>query len=307
MTELQKMENELNKRFPRTPIKILSFTKRSGPITYECVKCHKIYNKARANHMYENKTLCSKCYSGRNETKTSIAVIKLLKENKNLKWLNGPDVVTTTPLKLMCIKCNFVFERLPSNFMVTQNCPECGVNQAKTSVTEFERRIKKTFPYEKYEILKYTLYSKKALIKHECGFIISVLPSNFLKSLGCPQCTKGFSKGEKAIGKWLIEHGLTYRSQVKFPEELQGKSYDFLVIYKNRQILIEFQGIQHYEPQPFFGGEQKFIERQRNDSLKREFVKNHGYELLEIPYYEINNVSVILSQYFGFNDYPERE
>jgi hypothetical protein len=49
---------------------------------------------------------------------------------------------------------------------------------------------------------------------------------------------------------------------------------------------IEYQGIIHYEPVEFFGGEKAFIQRIRLDQLKREKAKTAGVKLVEWHYNE---------------------
>lgn len=58
-------------------------------------------------------------------------------------------------------------------------------------------------------------------------------------------------------------------------------------------MLIEFQGRQHYESVERFGGSKGFEQRQKNDAIKRDYAKEHGYFLLEIPHTEENIEGII--------------
>ena len=49
-------------------------------------------------------------------------------------------------------------------------------------------------------------------------------------------------------------------------------------------ILIEYQGQQHYESFEYFGGKNKFKSQQYHDKLKRDYAKDKGYKLLELHY-----------------------
>jgi len=74
---------------------------------------------------------------------------------------------------------------------------------------------------------------------------------------------------------------------------VHGNYYDYsLVQYKN--ILIEYDGKQHYIPIKYFGGENALKYVQLNDKIKTNFAKNKGIKLLRIRYNEINNLSEIL-------------
>lgn len=94
------------------------------------------------------------------------------------------------------------------------------------------------------------------------------------------------SSGELAVGTWLKEHNIAFESEYTFPD-LKGNGdgllrFDFKI--KDKPILIEFQGQQHYEPVDFFGGEKQFQIQQFHDDLKKKYCKYHGYTLVEIPY-----------------------
>ena len=83
------------------------------------------------------------------------------------------------------------------------------------------------------------------------------------------------------------EMNIKYISQYKFKDLLGDYSqlkFDYYLPEYN--ILIEYQGQQHYYSSEFFGGEKKFQLQQKYDNLKREYCKNNGYNLIEIPYWD---------------------
>ena len=60
--------------------------------------------------------------------------------------------------------------------------------------------------------------------------------------------------------------------------------WDFIIGKK----FIEYNGIQHYEPVEYWGGEEKFKQQQEHDLLKEEFCKKNNYPFLVIKYDETN-------------------
>ena len=72
--------------------------------------------------------------------------------------------------------------------------------------------------------------------------------------------------------------------------------FDFMVKVKNNIILIEFDGLEHYEPIKYFGGLDKFNERKRNDDIKSQYCKNNNIKLIRIPYWEYDNINEILDK-----------
>ena len=62
-------------------------------------------------------------------------------------------------------------------------------------------------------------------------------------------------------------------------------SYDFSIPdEKYGYILIEYNGIQHYEAVDYFGGEEQFKKQKEHDKRKRDYAKKHGYKLITVKY-----------------------
>ena len=49
-------------------------------------------------------------------------------------------------------------------------------------------------------------------------------------------------------------------------------------------LAIEYDGIQHYTPIEFFGGEKALMEQKDRDKQKDKYCKNHNIKLIRIPY-----------------------
>lgn len=60
--------------------------------------------------------------------------------------------------------------------------------------------------------------------------------------------------------------------------------FDFYFKHKGIEILIEYQGQQHYSALDYFGGEDAYQQRLTNDAIKRQWAKEGGCILIEIPY-----------------------
>lgn len=90
------------------------------------------------------------------------------------------------------------------------------------------------------------------------------------------------SRGEDFVKFWLSEHGIAYDLHKTFPDCLSDKgnklSYDFWI--PSFHALIECNGLQHYEPVKFFGGEDRFVDQQRHDELKRQYAESKSYYYL---------------------------
>lgn len=102
------------------------------------------------------------------------------------------------------------------------------------------------------------------------------------------------SRGEIRIHEILEDAGLTFKEEYIF-EGLNSENgrplrFDFVVFDDDGKIdfIIEYQGRQHYEASPKFGGKKGLYQQQHNDNKKRRFCALHGLNLVEISYKEEN-------------------
>ena len=61
------------------------------------------------------------------------------------------------------------------------------------------------------------------------------------------------------------------------------------------------EGGQHEKPIDLFGGEEQFKIQQEHDKRKKEYAKLHNIKLLEIWYYDFDNITEILNKELGLS------
>ena len=133
----------------------------------------------------------------------------------------------------------------------------------------------------------------------------------------CPECQ--YSKGEEGISNYFISLGFIkinvedykildvsilhkykyYIPQMKYNGLIGLKggllSYDFYL--PNYNLLIEYQGQQHEKYYKGFHKSKKDFERQQeHDKRKREYAQGHNIKLLEIWYWDFDNIESILQK-----------
>lgn len=107
------------------------------------------------------------------------------------------------------------------------------------------------------------------------------------------------SLGEEKIAKLLKTNQISFEREKSFPDLKGFKStnlrYDFyLPNYNGQQILIEFQGLEHYKRIPHFQEtEADFQKRQVYDEMKINYSLANKLPLYCIPYWELNNLQEI--------------
>lgn len=59
-------------------------------------------------------------------------------------------------------------------------------------------------------------------------------------------------------------------------------------VHTTKNIIIEYDGIQHFEPVEMWGGEKVLKETQAHDKLKNQWAKKHGIQLVRFNYKHSN-------------------
>lgn len=109
---------------------------------------------------------------------------------------------------------------------------------------------------------------------------------------GCKECGK--SSGHKLTKKYLDKYNQIYLEEQSF-EGCRDKyplRFDFYLPQNN--VIIEYDGQQHYEPIDYFGGEDYLITVQRRDQIKNKYCADNNIKLVRIPYTEKDNIENIL-------------
>ena len=119
--------------------------------------------------------------------------------------------------------------------------------------------------------------------------------SNFTYGSRCPECNK--SHGEREIRKYLNSHNINFISQKAFPNLVGIKdgslTYDFYILDQN--LLIEYQG-EYHDGTAYQQSEEDYLKQQEHDRRKREYAEQNGIRLLEIWYWDYDNIEEILNK-----------
>ena len=119
------------------------------------------------------------------------------------------------------------------------------------------------------------------------------------------------SRGEIKIEEVLLEAGLVFEEEYSFPNLVSTNGrplrFDFAIFDDEHQLefLIEYQGVQHYEPKSKFGGYSGLRKQQYNDMQKRVYCKKHNIILIEIPYTDEGRIDYdyIMNLYYSKGGY----
>jgi len=115
-----------------------------------------------------------------------------------------------------------------------------------------------------------------------------------LQGIGCPKCNE--SKGEKIIREILEKNNINIITQKTFNSCLYKRNLKFDFYLPNYNLCIEYDGIQHYKPNDFFGGNIEFEKTQKRDKIKNNYCKENNIKLIRIKYNEniLDKLNVII-------------
>ena len=135
----------------------------------------------------------------------------------------------------------------------------------------------------------------------DCGTICEIssnaLVSGNTNSCGC---LRNSSLGESLIEQYLKMGHISYKKQITFADCRSPKNavllFDFGLYDQNNNLIavIEYDGIQHFTPIEYFGGEEAFKYLQSCDNIKNKYMKEQGIPLFRISYLQKNEISNIL-------------
>ncbi len=179
-------------------------------------------------------------------------------------------------------ECGTEYKTAAGDFLKGRRCKKCYfMSQFKTN-EKWLAQVKELTGNDFMFLETYKGDDVRIRYRHICGDTHSVTPNNFINGTRCPKCKE--STGESNVRRFLTENNLSFESQKSF-DSLRYEHrllYDFYI--EELGILIEFQGIQHYEPVTFFGGNKSFEKQKEKDALKRKFAESEGLKLIEIKY-----------------------
>lgn len=215
-----------------------------------------------------------------------------------------------------------------SNTYVEYNCPKHGKHSTKIyalilqhgcSECQYEENVLKSrhspdYVESVFNSYGVTLINKDEYLKWEMKNLRAICPEcgkEFLTSFGafvkhngqcCPECSASESRGEREIRHVLESNHLNFKQEYSFVDCRDRNPLPFDFYLPDYNILIEYQGVQHYEIIERFGGLEGFTLRQHHDQIKSEYCLLNDIILITIPYWEFNNIAQILNQELSLHE-----
>lgn len=144
------------------------------------------------------------------------------------------------------------------------------------------------YKYSKSDFIKYK--NKIKIVCPDHGSFFSTPDNHLVTAFGCPNCAKVSTEsvGELKVKNFLNELNIGFVQEKSFKnlKGVGGRSLRFDFFIKDLNLIIEYDGKQHYEPVDVFGGEEYYATLVKNDNIKNKFCKDNGIGLVRIRYDE---------------------
>jgi hypothetical protein len=268
-------------------------------IKIKCLTCNEDFYQRPGRHLLGSG--CPKCGGSKKLTKDDFVKKAMLRHNNKYDYYPKVEdyVNSGTKIKIKCLTCKSDFLQTPSDHLNGYGCPNCGGSK-KLTKDLFIKKAMKIHCYEhKYfyypEINDYFNNQTKINIKCLlCNKDFKQRPNDHLNGQGCPYCCKK-SKGCMKIISFLKENHIEYDIEYTFDDCVSKRSLRFDFYLPKHNLCIEYDGKQHFKSIDFFGGQEAYLNRIKNDKIKDDYCKDKGLDLIRIPYFEIKNIDNILN------------
>ena len=242
-----------------------------------------------------NKHLDGKCPEKNTERKT---IDDFIEKSREI-WGDRFDYSYTkyenalTSIKLFDKKKNLMIEQIASLHLLGHECKNMKLD-------DFISESNIIFNYKyRYDKTVYTNRTTRLTITcPEHGDFI-VKPNEHLDSgIGCKKCIENLFT--KKVKGFLNKHRINYIVQNRFDDCLSDEGYripfDFYI--PSRRTCIEFDGIQHYQPVEYFGGQTAYEKVKINDKIKNDYCEDNYINLIRIRWDQIDDIQQILLNNF---------
>ncbi len=206
----------------------------------------------------------------------------------------------------VCIVCpkHGEFWIKPNGHLQGHGCRLCYNESASSRLTKSATdflSIAQTVHKGKYDYSEIEYVNRRIPVKIICpkhGPFLQT-PKAHIRGAGCPMCNNSLL--EDTITSLLIRNNIPFIPQKTFDWlKYNGTLHLDFYLYEHN-IVIECQGIQHFKPVDYFGGEPGYKENKKRDTIKKALCEKRGLRVIyfsnlgiHYPYEVIEDPEVLL-------------
>lgn len=120
--------------------------------------------------------------------------------------------------------------------------------------------------------------------------------TNIIGGYTCYMCylEDSMSRGEHMAESIFKKYNIDFYPQKRFDDCKDKYTLPFDFYLPDYNLIVEIMGEQHEHPIEHFGGEESFQKCIKHDKIKRDYLKVNNINILDIWYYEFNNMEELI-------------
>lgn len=290
---------------------MVEYVNAKTPVIVGCYE-HGSWSVLPNNHMYGRSRcpICARRDAGLRiaeaNTKDTDWFISVAEELHNFKYDYSETEYRGSREKLW-INCpesgHEPFEQWPRTHLTGKGCKKCGRESSAALLRLSSEEVIGRFVdvhRDRYDYSLSEIYGTDSYIKIGCPEkshgVFNQKVASHLEGKGCPKCR--LSKGETMVAKLLDAASIDFQVEFKIQDSVDDKILRFDFYIPNQNVLIEYDGEQHYRPVTFGGmTKEKALEVHKKiksrDHRKNVWALDKGYRLIRIRFDE--NISTVLA------------
>lgn len=264
-----------------------SYTNCHNKLKFKCEFGH-IWETTASNALRNN--WCPICGGSQRLT---INDMQILAKNKNGKCLSLTYINSGSKLLWECSN-GHIWSAVPESIRSGCWCPICANKNIPLSIDMMQEIAKS----RKGVCLSESYINSHTKLYWRCehGHTWFASPTNIKSGKWCPKCKR--SVGEEQIEKYFVDNCIEYVREKSFDNCIGSKKLRFDFYLPGYNILIEYDGHQHFKPVAFGGcsvekANKTFLKTVKNDEIKNKYCADNSITLIRIPY-TINNIEEYL-------------
>lgn len=259
------------------------------PVRIVC-PVHGVFEQRPRDHTY-SAAGCPACGRERTTASSRVTAEQFLERAKAIHATRSYDysraayVDIMTSVEIVCLEHGPFWQTPNAHLNAGQGCAWCAGRGRLT--TEMFVARSRVVHGDRYDYSRSVYVNAITLIEIDCSEhgLFQQAPQHHSRGIGCPACSE--SHGERAVRRVLEKHGIEFESQWTHPTLVHERQLraDFALI--DRQILIEFDGQQHFEPVQFGGSSPEWAQAQfeatrARDRAKDRWARGEGWTLVRL-------------------------
>jgi len=281
---MQKLTNEIVdlKLIDRNIKRLDNYIDSGKLINFRCLLCDYIWKTTPNSLLHGRKTGCPYC-SNRLILTNEIIDKKL--SNRSIKRLDD-YINSKVKINFQCLIDDYIWPATPNNILVKKSgCPMCYGNITLTNEIIDQRLTNRDIKRLGNYINSKTRIDFQCL-KENCNYVWQTTISSVIYgNSDCPNCS--YCKNERIIYDVLIANNVDVTRHKQIKEIIANETRKLIVDFYVNNLIIEYNGRQHYEPVCFGGislerANDNFEKQQERDEYLQVICDKNNIKLIWI-------------------------